>query len=865
MASGAVNPYRLKKEIRPVLYDLTIEPDLKKFEFHAHEALEFELLRPVSRLTLHAVDLKIQSAEIRAGAAWRTAPARISFDPKFETVTFHFKERLRPRKDYRLKLEFTGELNDQMHGFYRTSYFVSGRRRWGAATQFEATDARRVFVCVDEPEAKARFRASLIVPKGLTALSNMPPGRTRTMGAKKRIVYGVTPVMPTYLLCFVVADLESVGTKSVDGKPIRVWTTPGKKEQGRFSLGVARHALDYFTKWFGIPYALPKLDMVALPDFASGAMENWGLVTYRETALLVDEKNSSASARQRVAEVVDHELAHQWFGNLVTMEWWTDLWLNEGFASYMGPKAVDDKFPAWRLWEQYVATEYLSALRDDALKNSHPVEIPVKNPHEIREIFDHITYNKGSALNRMLEHYLTENKFCAGLRSYLKKYAYGNARTVDLWKELERASGQPVRKIMAGFTRQMGYPAVSVSRAGNGLLFSQKRFVFDRSADTRKSSWKVPLTLSTGAGEIRPILLEGKKRRVPFKARGPWLKMNPGQTGFYRVRYSPELFGPLRAAIRSGELSVTDSLGLLDDAFGFVRSGDLRARDVLEILPDFRARKDYNIWLTAQGVLGSIENLLEPGPALDALHGFGRFLLNEVWSFCGWERSGPDSHSDVLLRSLVIARLGHYGDERVIGQARARFEAFASGGALAPDLRGAVFGVAAEHGDARVWEKFRSLYFKTDHQEEKVRILRASTRFRDPRVVAEVLKFALAGQVRAQDAYVLLAGFGSNGRVRGQNWNFIRSRWKKITTMYKSGSVGLLGHILEGSTAGFSDEKDRREVRTFFCEHPVPGTERTRSQTLELIGANIAWKRRDKKNLIAWLEGGIFDKISSRG
>jgi len=806
----------------------------------------------------------VRTAVLSRGPLGKTSlkTSRIEYNAKLETVTFHFKQKLKPGKGYQLALDFDGELNDQMHGFYRTSYLIKGKRHWGAATQFEATDARRAFVCADEPEAKARFRASLIVPKDLTALSNMPAVKTTAVPSKKKkIVYAVTPVMSTYLLCFVVADLECVQTKDERGVPIRVWTTPGKKEQGRFALDVAKHALSYFAKWFDIPYALPKCDMVALPDFASGAMENWGLITYRETALLVDEKNSSASSRQRVAEVIDHELAHQWFGNLVTMEWWTDLWLNEGFASYMGPKAVDDRFPEWKLWDQYVATEFMSALHDDSLRNSHPIEIPVKNPQEIREIFDHITYNKGSAVNRMLEHYLGEEKFRAGLRKYLKRYEYKNAKTVDLWKALEEVSKQPVRKIMAGFTQQEGYPAISAELGKNGLELEQRRFVFDGGADPKKLSWKVPLTMGFEGQKTSSLLLSGKRQRVPLSEGSGFLKLNPGQTGFYRVRYSPELLDRLRLAVREDRLGDTDSLGMLDDAFSFVRSGDLRAQDVLEMLPDFRARKDFNLWLTVGGILGSVENLLGPEKSAGAFHTFCRDLYRDVWARLGWEPQSSDSHSDVLLRSLVIGRLGHVGEGSVAEEATRRFTAFSSGAALDPNLRSAVFGIAAEHGDAATWNRLRALYQKTDHQEEKVRLLRAFTRFRDPKIIREILLFSLSGQVRPQDAYVILAGFGSNGRARGIAWRFIKTQWKKITTMYKSGSVGLLGHILEGSTAGYSDETDLRDVRAFFQKHPVPGTERTRSQTLELIRANIAWKRRDRDALVAWLDRGAFGRL----
>ncbi len=850
------NPYRLKKEIEPVLYDLVFEPDLEKFVFRASEVLEFHVLAPVSKLVLHAVDLKVLSAEIShpKHTQGKLKTRKISYDPKFETVIFDFGKRLKPGKSYRLSLRFDGVLNDQMHGFYRTSYTLRGKKCWGAATQFEATDARRAFVCVDEPEAKARFRATMTIPEGLTALSNMPVTKeTRDRAAKKKTLhYGITPVMSSYLLCFVVADLEFVESRGKGGIPIRVWTTPGKKEQGRFALEAARHALTYFADWFAIPYALPKLDMVALPDFASGAMENWGLVTYRETALLVDDKNSSASAKQRVAEVIDHELAHQWFGNLVTMEWWTDLWLNEGFASYMGPKAVHDKFPEWDLWNQYVATEYFTALHDDALFSSHPIEIPVKNPHEIREIFDHITYNKGSAVNRMLEHYLGEDKFRAGLRKYLKRYEYRNAKTVDLWKALEEVSKQPVRKIMASFTKQEGYPLISADLVdGNRLVLSQKRFTFNGSPDRKKMAWYVPITYTSASFDRAGVFLLGSSSAaVPVSVRADaWLKVNPGQTGFYRVRYSEDLLSRLTRAVEEKKLPATDSLGILNDAFSLARSGDLSTSSVLRMLPSYREWGDYNVWLTVSGILGSVENLIEDDTLKELFFRFALELLNPVWGLCGWEPRETDSHSKLLLRSLVIGRLGHFRDLKVIQEAQARFTRFVSGKELSPNLRGAVLGIGAEHGGSREWRSLKKLYQSTSLQEEKVRVLRALTRFQDPGIVREILGFSLSDQVRAQDAYVILAGFGSNAKARTAAWKFIKSKWKKITQMYRSGSVGLLGHILEGSTAAFTEVNELKDVADFFRRHPVPGTERTRLQTLELIRANIAWKKRDRLDL----------------
>jgi puromycin-sensitive aminopeptidase len=854
------NPYRLGREVKPVLYDLEIEPDLARFTFTGHETITLEVFKPIDRIVLHAVDIKIQKAFLTdtGKSQFAHAPKKISYDAKFETAIFLFSEKIKPGH-YSLKLEFTGELNDKMHGFYRTSYSVDGSQRWGAATQFEATDARRCFPCFDEPDLKARFRAALRVPKHLTALSNMPvENEFYDPNAKKKIIqYETTPVMSTYLLCFVVAELEFVEAKDRDGVLHRVWTTPGKKEQGLFGLDVALHTLPYFADWFGIPYALPKLDMVALPDFSSGAMENWGLVTYRETALLVDPKNSSAAARQRVAEVIDHELAHQWFGNLVTMEWWTDLWLNEGFASYMGPKAVHAQFPEWDVWNQFVSSETLTALHDDALKNSHPIEIPVKDPSEIREIFDHITYNKGAAVNRMLEHFLSEEVFQKGLRIYLKKFAYQNAQTVDLWAVLEEVSKQPVKAIMASFTKQEGYPVVSVDVTPKKTIqLSQRRFIFDGSKDTHSMSWKVPITAQIqGSTKKRTAVLEKRTLELPdFNLNGGWVKLNPDQSGFYRANYSKELLDRLIVALAKNELSVNDCLGLVDDTYSLAKAGFMKTSFVFDVLQNCQKQTDYNLWLTVSGILGSVEHILVKPDQEAALKRFSLALLAPLWKETGWLKKETDGHMDILRRSLVISRMGHCGDKEVIEECRNLFQFHLKTGDLDPNIRSAVYGVAAANGGEDELNAFLNIYRKTELQEEKVRVLRALTRFKSKDTIQKVLDFSLGGEVRPQDTYVLLAGFGGNEKARKQNWAFVKKNWKKLEKLYKSGSVGLLGHILEGSTGGFITEADLANIETFFKSHPVPGTERTRKQTIEVIKANIKWKKRDEADIVARLK-----------
>ncbi len=853
------NPYRLDRNITPIVYSITFEPDLKKFTFQGKESVTFKAVKPFSSITLHSAELKIKKAWLCGAKLKADLPAKkISYNEKFETATFDFGRSVKPGEANCLCVEFEGIHNDKMHGFYRTAYTVKGEKRWGVATQFEATDARRAFPCWDEPDAKACFKISVIVPQHLTALSNMPVEKTvKKTGGLKQLHYEISPVMSTYLLAIVVADLEYVEAKDKNGTLVRIYTVPGKKEQGRFALEVALHCLPYFGEWFGIQYALPKCDMVALPDFASGAMENWGLITYRETALLVDPQNSSAAARQRVAEVIDHELAHQWFGNLVTMEWWTDLWLNEGFASYMGPKAVHDQFPEWKIWDQFVVADYLRALGSDALRNTHPIEIPVQNPAEIREIFDAITYSKGSSVNRMLEHYLGEDVFRKGLRVYIKKFAYGNASTNDLWKVLEQVSGKPVQAIMDGYTRQPGFPVLKVEAQGRKLKLSQERFLFDGSKDAKKTRWQIPLVIQR-QGQEKPFigLLKSASSVVDLGGESDWVKINAGQSGFYRTSYPGELLAGVVNALESGSLPdpVIDALGILSDAHALTRAGYLKTSCLLQILSSAKNEREYNIWSIVSGSLSSINNLLDKEEDRERLSAFARSLLLPCLKSLGWEKKSTDSHSDLLLRSLLISQAGHYGAPEVINEAKALFEYYVKTGELEPNLRGPVYAITAENGGQKELDQLLKLYKTVTLHEEKVRIMRSLTRFKEKGLIAQVLKFALSKEVRSQDTYAILGGFGSNRTARHQAWAFNKSNVKELRRRYEGGSVAsMLGHIFEGSVTGFNKPAELKDVQAFFKKNAIAGIERTMKQSLEIIQSNIRWTARGSKEASSWL------------
>ena len=424
---------RLPLNIKPKRYTLDLKPDLREFVFLGQETIDLEIIESTSTIILHSLDIEIQNCNLILPQQIPIEPIQTISDKNTGTIRFIFDQEL-PKGPATLKLDFTGEINDRLRGFYRSHYFsVDGDEHHLATTQFEATEARRAFPCWDEPSFKAIFELTITIPNNMVAISNMPMSKESKISDElKTVTFQATPVMSTYLVAFVIGDLKYVEGTAKDGTVIRVWATAGKEEQGRFALQTSLQLLDYFNDYFGIPYPLPKLDHLALPDFAAGAMENWGAITYREVALLIDDQQSSSDIRQRVAAIVSHEMAHMWFGDLVTMNWWNDLWLNESFASWIGDKAIDSIFPEWEMWTEFVSSDTNTALSLDGLKNSHPIEQEVKEPAEIGQLFDAISYSKGGSILRMLERFLGEDIFREGLRNYIAQHQYQNAVTRDL-------------------------------------------------------------------------------------------------------------------------------------------------------------------------------------------------------------------------------------------------------------------------------------------------------------------------------------------------------------------------------------------------------------------------------------------------
>ena len=583
----------LPDNVRPVHYDLTLTPNFDDFTFDGEVDITVRIRPGTTEITLNCAEIDIKSAAV----SWSDTDGQhaqdassIAYDAEAETATIGIAGTPADGLvgNQHLRMTFTGELNDKLRGFYRSQYTnPEGETAYLATTQFEATDARRSLPCWDEPAVKATFQVTLNVPAEMAAVSNTPiieerPGPTAGV---KTVVFDTTPIMSTYLLAYVIGDLTHIEKEAADGTVVGIWMTRGKEEQGQFALDTSVKLLSFFNDYFGIPYPLPKLDHLAIPDFAAGAMENWGCVTYRETALLVDPENSSAGTRQRVAEVVAHEMAHMWFGDLVTMDWWDDLWLNESFATWVGTKAVDWLFPEWSMWTQFVNMDTNRAFNLDGLKNSHPIEQEVLNPAEVSQLFDAISYSKGGSVLRMLEHFLSPSAFRQGLNIYLNRHSYANARTTDLWRALEESSGQPVNTIMSSWTGQTGYPVLDVAASAteNGLALEvkQERFVFDSilgdgdGADDEEQVWPVPLTVTAAGAGVTATLVNAASDTVTVAAPAEpqWFKVNPDQTGFYRVNYTDADWDRLAPAIAERTLPATDRLGIQNDAYALAKAG----------------------------------------------------------------------------------------------------------------------------------------------------------------------------------------------------------------------------------------------------------------------------------------------------
>ena len=861
------NAVLLPTNVKPTKYDITLEPDFSTFTFKGSETIKIEILSPTTSITLNSIEIGIESCSITLPDGTEMAARSTLYNDEEETARFQFGTEL-PAGEATLAIEFTGELNDKLRGFYRSSYTdIDGNERHMATTQLEATDARRAFPCWDEPALKATFELTLVVPSEMTAVSNMPVvSEEEVRHGVKSVRYAETPIMSTYLLAFIVGDLSYIEEVGDNGTLMRVFTTRGREEQGRFALETSLRLLKYFNEYFGIPYPLPKLDHFAIPDFAAGAMENWGAITYRETALLVDPENTSVGTRQIVAAIIAHEMAHMWFGDLVTMAWWNDLWLNESFASWMGDKATDALFPDWEVWTQFVSSDTNRALSLDGLRNSHPIEQEVNNPAQIGELFDAISYSKGGSILRMLERYLGAETFRQGLNRYLTTHQYDNAERTDLWNALADVSGEPVAEIMDSWVLQTGYPMLDVgierSEGNINLHMMQRRFVYDailEDSEADETLWKAPIGVYTSDGESSETRLMDTKLLAwdvpdPNAADDAWTKLNPEQTGFYRVRYYSADLQRLVEPIRSKSLTPIDRLGIQNDAFALSRAGIIPATDFLTIAEAYRNEDNAPVCADLASNLGSLDNLLSDEEFYGGFQAFSRSVFQQVAENIGWDAKPNETNMDALLRSTALGHVGSNGDEGALREATARFAVYADDPAsVSPDIRGVVFRLAAKSGGRAEYDAMWKLRADTPLQEEKVRFLYGLTAFEDRALLGETLERALGDEVRVHDTVSVITLVAGNTQGRDLAWQFLKDNWAELDRRYGEGGFAIMR--LVGIASAFTTPEMRDDVERFFTDNPAPGGERTVRQALERIRLNAAWLKRNRDELAGWFVG----------
>lgn len=829
--------------VSPKNYEITLEPNFKNFTFAGKEKILVEISKPTDTIVMNAAELTMRGCQVvRKG---KTLLAKHKLDEKKEELTLKFLEKISGKVV--LEIDFTGVLNDRLLGFYRSEYEEKGRKRILATTQFEAADARRAFPCWDEPEAKATFDVSLILDKSLMAISNMPVVSKKKVGKKVLLKFARTPIMSTYLLYLGVGDFEHVEDKL--GKvSIRVVTTKGKKEQGRLALEFVKKFLSYYQEYFGIAYPLPKLDLIALPDFASGAMENWGAITFRESALLFDPSSSSKATKQHIAEIIAHEIAHQWFGNLVTMKWWNDLWLNESFATFMATKAVDHFYPEWDFWDQFIISSVNEAFSLDALKASHPIDVEIKKPSQIREIFDDISYDKGGSVLRMLEDFIGEENFRAGLKKYLTKHKFGNATTEDLWDSLAEVSKKPVREMMNAWVKQVGYPVIEAAQNDSRVSLTQKRFLLDEGS--AKETWLIPLSVKM-RDRFLSKLMSRKSEDIRLEGSSDWFKINSGQKGFYRVDYNQDALEKLKDLVEERRLDNVDRWGIQNDLFALCVAGKITFRRYLDFIRSYFQEDDY---LVSADIAGSLyfAYLVSSGESFwQSIQEYGKEYFEKIFSRLGWDAKDGEKHTDALLRSFVINALGRFGHEEILAEAKRRFEKFVKEpNSLNPDLRSTVYSLVAWGGDEKTFEMLTNFYRKAQTQEEKVRFLAALGGFQDGNILAKTLDFSLSPDVRLQDLFIPIAKVAGNPYGRKLVWLWLRKNWKEVSKRF--GNVGnpLLNRIISCLEV-VSDGKKESEIRIFFKKNAVPGTEMKLAQTLERIRINSKFLERTRKEFVA--------------
>ena len=834
------NPYRLPRTVIPARYQLTLEPDLEAAAFKGSCSTTVEVLEPTDVITVNAAELDISAVSLEAGTTSHVAS--VSYDEEHERAHFRFPATIEGGT-WELHTTFEGILNDKLRGFYRSTYSdADGQEATLATTQFESTNARRAFPCWDEPDLKAVFEVTLVVPGELMAVScSREASVSEIEDGRRRIVYAPTPIMSTYLLAFVVGPLEASAVTDVDGTPLRVIYPAGKGDLAGYAAEVGAFSLRWFTEYFGVPYPGDKLDLVAIPDFAFGAMENLGCVTFREVLLLVDPDQATQRELVDITDVIAHEIAHMWFGDLVTMKWWNGIWLKEAFATFMELTLTDAFRPDWERWVSF-GLGRTAAFDVDSLDATRPIEYPVVSPADAEGMYDLLTYEKGAAVVRMLEQFLGPDTFRDGIRGYIAQHSFANADTTDLWDAIETATDEPVRSIMDSWIYQGGYPLIELSAADGGIKLDQRRFSYHPTTSSDAPAWQVPIVMSIGDGSDRRdhrLLIDQRSVVEPVELNGGWVLANASGSGFYRVRYD----AALRSAILDnlGALQAIERYGFVDDAWASVLAGLDDAVAFTDLAERFTGETDLSVWQRLLAALAGIDHILDGA----AGNGFGTFvgsLCAPAFARLGWTSGAEDSDRDNELRGELLIALGNIAhDETVVRRCR---EIESAGGEQA-SIAAASVTVTAKHGDAATYARYREALASPASPQDERRYQRSLALFPGIEEFETTLQATLDGAIRTQDAPFVIAQMLTHHEHGPAAWTFVKNNWKELNQRFPDNSIPrMLSGIVRLDTSDLA-----ADTSEFLESHPVPQGTKIVAQHLEKQGVNVALRQREAPGL----------------
>jgi aminopeptidase N len=849
-------PGKLPKTVVPTQYSIRIVPNIASFTFAGTETVKVNVRAPVRQLLLNALELKVEAASVDD----KELPASaIKIDKENELLMLTLASEL-AAGDHTLTLRFTGKINQQGQGLFYMHYQEqdSGARKIMLGTQFEATDARRFFPCWDEPAFRARFQLSAVVPESWLAVSNMPIESEKRVGGGKEVHFAPTPPMSSYLNVFVAGELDVIESQ-IGPTQVRVIATKGKAELGRYALEASAQILRYYNNYFAVPYPLPKLDQVALPGGFGGAMENWGAITYFESTLLFDPKNSSGETKQSVYKVLAHEMAHMWFGDLVTMAWWDNLWLNEGFASWMGSKCTAHFNPEWEVWlarelprdptrRTGIAKE--AAMEGDARSTTHPIQQPVATQAEANNAFDDITYKKGQSFLRMLESFLGEDVFRDGIRRYLAAHKYSNTTTADLWDALSESSRKPVGEIAAGWTEQPGFPVVKVKwEPDERVRLTQERFTVNFK-NAPLLLWKIPLTYLVIGEAPATLLMAGQTAELDNIPADRALKLNVNGAGNYRVEYDAPSWNLLLDNLP--KLSVEDRVNLLGDSWALVEAGRAPVSLYFGLVERLPASTDLAEREQIIEVTDFLNRLLIGSPQQQKFQRYAQSLLRPTFEKLGWESKAGEPLSAGILRASLITILGDLNDSEIIAGCRERFEKYVTDPAsLVPDLRGAVLKVVGRYADEKTWERLHDFGLKTTSIEEKQNYYNALAGAGDPKLVRKALSIALTDELPTSRAVFLVSRVARCSGRPDLVWEFAAANMNAL--LAKTDAAGM-NRYAPGLFTFFSDESRVVELQTYAKKNLSAASAPEVAKAVDEIQFRAEFRNRFASQLNTWVD-----------